>query len=412
MLAPSHNGALPEPDATVVGAGPAGLAAAMALAHQGIATTLIGPPPTPDTLRRETRTTALFGGSIELLKHLGCWSALQTAAAPLKGLRLIDDTGGLLRAPETLFQAAELGRDAFGYNVENARLTAVLYDAASENSRIRLLTQAVTEVRPDTDRVTLLLSDGSRHASRLIVGADGRNSRCRAAAGATTEAWSYPQVAVATRFNHSRPHGDVSTELHRRAGPLTTVPMPGKASSLVWVETPAEARRLMELDDASFALDLEARLGGLLGSISDLGPRASFPLSGLTAKPMARNRIMLIGEAGHVLPPIGAQGLNLGFRDAAWVAHCAGEAKAGGGDIGGDAVVAAYIQARTGDVASRTLAVDLLNRSLLAGLLPADLARGVGLVALGAMPWLRRIVMQAGLGPGGPEPALLRSSSY
>ena len=164
----------------------------------------------------------------------------------------------------------------------------------------------------------------------------------------------------------------------------------------------------MALDAATFAQALAERLHGLLGDIEASGPRAAFPLSGLAAEPIARARVVLAGEAAHVLPPIGAQGLNLGLRDAAWLAEIAGGAAERGQDIGGETTLAAYVQARRGDVWTRGAAVDLLNRSLLAGLLPLDLVRGAGIAALGAFPWVRRLAIDSGMGTGGALPALLR----
>jgi len=330
-------------DAAVIGTGPAGLAAALALAWSGVDVTLIGPAPTGESLARETRTTALFGGSIDLLHHIGFWPDLADGAEALSGLRLIDDTGGVLRAPETLFRAAEIGRAAFGANITNAGLVRALLAGVHRTSNVQFIDGAVAAARHEDACVALTLGDGRIVRAALAVAADGRNSLCRAAAGIAAEAWSYPQAALTTLFSHSRPHGGISTELHRRAGPLTTVPMRGNVSSLVWVDTPGEASRLATLGEAAFAGELEGRLGGLLGAISDIRPRATFPLSGLSAKPLARNRIVLIGEAGHVLPPIGAQGLNLGFSDAAWIAEIAGSAKADGRDLGGDDVLAAYV---------------------------------------------------------------------
>ena len=133
-------------------------------------------------------------------------------------------------------------------------------------------------------------------------------------------------------------------------------------------------------------------------------------MSGLKASPLGRARIALIGEAGHVLPPIGAQGLNLGFRDAAWLAEIAGTANRDGRDVGGSDVLAAYHRARAGDVATRSLAIDLLNRSLFTGLLPADLARGAGLTLVSAIGPLRRLVMREGMEPSGPAPRLLTAA--
>ncbi|HEX6610100.1 MAG TPA: FAD-dependent monooxygenase, partial [Hyphomicrobiaceae bacterium] len=214
--------------------------------------------------------------------------------------------------------------------------------------------------------------------------------------------------ALATKFKHSRAHDNVSTEFHRAAGPLTTVPLSGTSSSLVWVERPEEAARLKDLPTTLFAAELEQRLQGLLGTISDIGPRSVFPLSGLTADRLGRRRVALVGEAAHVLPPIGAQGLNLGLRDAAVLADVAGAAKAAGQDPGADATLAEYATRRAGDILSRTMAVDLLNRSLISGFLPLHLARGAGLHLLGAFPALRQLVMREGMQPSVALPRLMQ----
>ncbi len=395
----------------VVGTGPAGLVAALALARAGLAVTLAGPGPAATAASPDERTTALFGGSVELLRHLGLWPALHDRMAPLTGLRLIDDTGGLLRAPETLFGAAEINAEAFGYNVANRDLVAALWGQVAGTTGIEHRDATLRQLRPEPASISAEFAAGPPWTGVLVVAADGRNSLCRGQAGIAERRWSYPQTAIATRFTHSRPHGGISTEFHRRAGPLTTVPMPGNQSSLVWVEAPPEADRLMQLGPRDFAHELETRLNGLLGSVGSAGPRSAFPLSGLDAEPVARCRTLLAGEAAHVLPPIGAQGLNLGFRDAAWIAEIVGRAARAGQDIGGNAVLAAYIAARRVDVWSRGTAVDLLNRSLIADLPPLDLMRGAGLAVLSAFPWLRNRVMREGQGPTGPEPALLRPAT-
>ena len=392
----------------VVGTGLAGLAAALALAARGIGCELIGPSIDAAAVARDTRSTALFGPSVTLLTRLGVLRAIASDAVPLTGLRLIDDTGGLLRAPEVLFEAHEIGETAFGMNVENAPLLAAMADRVRANPFIRLRETTVAAVAHEERWIEARLSDGCIVRARLVVGADGAQSICRDAAGIASRTWSYPQVAIATRFAHRRPHGNVSTELHRRAGPLTTVPLSGNRSALVWVETPAEAGRLADLIDEAFAGALEMRLGSILGAISEVGRRASFPVAGVAAEVMGARRVALVGEAAHRLPPIGAQGLNLGLRDAAWLADLVADAVADGGDPGDPAVLAAYDRVRRGDVASRTAVVDALNRSLLADLLPIDLARGAGLAALRTIGPLRRLLMREGIRPAGPLPTLMQ----
>lgn len=397
-------------EAAVVGGGPAGLASALALARGGIETALVAPPP-PTGAAADTRTAALFAGSVRLLVNLGLWGRIAPHSAPIAAIRILDDTGRLLRAPETSFSARDVGCEAFGYNVPNQALVDAFWDAARAEPRIHIATAKLRELTPGADAARLALADGAVLDARLVVAADGRASLCRAAAGIETRSWRYEQSAIACAFEHSRPHRGVSTELHRAAGPLTTVPLPGLRSSLVWVERPAEAERLKALPEAAFRRELEARLQGLLGSIGAIGPRTAFPLAGLTADTFGRRRTALVGEAGHVIPPIGAQGLNLGLRDAATIAEGAAEAVAQGRDPGADDVLAAYSAARMTDVTSRVWTVDALNRSLLSDLAPVQLMRGAGLYALKTLGPLRRLVVREGLQPSGAIPRLMREDA-
>ncbi|KAB2911503.1 MAG: ubiquinone biosynthesis protein UbiH [Hyphomicrobiaceae bacterium] len=393
----------------VIGAGPAGLAAALSLSALGVEVTLAAPAFDPARNAGDRRTTALLNASIELLRNLGVWPLCEGESAPLAGIRIIDDRGGLLRAPEILFEAGELGLTSFGANIPNPALNTALNRVAETAPRLmRCATSAVTAVKCGPDRVRLELAEGGRITAGMAVAADGRNSIARAAAGISTRTWAYPQCAIATSFRHAQAHGGITVELHRPHGPLTTVPMPGSASSLVWVEEPAEAGRLAGLDEAAFAAELEQRLQGLLGAITGVTPRALYPLSGLTADCMGRSRVALVGEAGHIFPPIGAQGLNLGLRDAAALAECVADACRRGVDAGSPATLQAYGRARTADVFTRTLSVDLLNRSLLVGFLPVQAMRGAGLHLLANIPSLRRLVMQAGMAPAGPLPRLMQ----
>lgn len=393
--------------AVVVGAGPAGLAAALALANRGLDVALVGPPAAKATSER--RTAALFPASINALRNLGAWEAVATASAPMTGMRIIDETSAMLRSPQVLFEARELDLEVLAYNVPNAALVAALEDAVAAQPRIRRSSPAEAEaVETGADSLTVRLRDGTAVAAQLAVAADGRRSITRAAAGIGVETWAYEQTAIVASFAHSRPHRGVSTEMHRHSGPLTTVPLPGRASSLVWLVKPDEAKRLLALSDAVFTATLESELQGLLGSIGDIGPRASFPMQGLSTDRYGARRIALVGETAHAFPPVGAQGLNLTLRDIAVLAEIAGGATARGEDPGSDAVLAAYDAARRADVKSRTTGVDLLNRSLLAGLGPVDLARGAGLHLLAAIGPLKRLAMRGGMGPTGEQPALLR----
>ncbi|ADH89007.1 Ubiquinone biosynthesis hydroxylase, UbiH/UbiF/VisC/COQ6 family [Ancylobacter novellus DSM 506] len=387
---------------TVVGGGPSGLIAALALASGGLPVTLVAPPRAPDP-----RTTALMDGSVRALEALGLWERLRKDASPLRVMRLVDGTQRLLRAPEVEFRAGELGLEGFAWNLENEVLLAALDDAVAEAAGIERVSGAVRSVADGTEQVVVELDDGRTIAAALVAAADGRNSPCRRAAGIGVKVRDYPQVAVTATLAHSRPHHDVSTEFHTETGPFTLVPLPGDRSSVVCVVSAREAEELLALSEDAFARVMERKARSILGRMSLVSPRGSFPLSQRTAERFAKGRIALIGEAAHIIPPIGAQGLNLGLRDAATLAELVVDAVQAGEDIGGAGVTDAYERRRRADVASRGFAVDLFNRSLLSDLVPVAGLRGLGLWLMGRSPMLRKAVMREGVGPTRDVPRLL-----
>lgn len=398
---------LNSPAAIVVGGGPAGLTAAIALAEGGITTVLAGKrPENPDN-----RTTALLAGSVTALKTLGVWEHCAAHAAPLKVMRIVDDTGRLWRAPEVKFEASEIELEAFGYNIENRYLVDALERRARSLSTLRILDDKVSAVVPQTDTTSVELKNGIALHAALVVGADGRRSLCRDAADIEVDDHRYPQVALTVCVRHSRPHHDASTEFHTPNGPFTLVPLPGLRSSLVWVLDPAKADDFAALDDHDLSGEIERASHSILGKLKVEPGRGLFPLHVATARRFADKRIVLVGEAAHVVPPIGAQGLNLGLRDAATIGELAVGAYRGKHDIGGADVMAGYDRMRRSDIGSRTLAIDLLNRTLLTDFLPAQSARGLGLYMIDRIGPLRRAVMREGVAPAAAQPRLMRGEA-
>ncbi len=379
-------------EVVVVGGGPAGLVAAGLLGCSGVPTVLISPAVGPDT-----RTTALMQGSLKILERIGVWPSLAPKSGALRKLRILDVSGSIIRAPETTFDAQELGLTAFGNNIENNDLLAALREAIAGFAHLSVLTAKVKAVRSEHDHAMVRLEDGTDITARLLIGADGRQSLCRGAAGINAKEWEYPQSALTLNFSHTRPHDNISTEFHRRGGPLVLVPLPGNRSSMVCVDTPAETDRRRSLDNRALAREIERLTHGLLGRITFDGVHGAWPLRGMLAERFAAHRIALVGEAAHVLPPIGAQGLNLGIRDAAAIAKLASDAYREQQDPGSPALLDAYDDGRRSDTRPRKMAIDLLNRSLIADLLPFDAVRAFGLWALRSVPPLRRAVMRRGV---------------
>jgi 2-octaprenyl-6-methoxyphenol hydroxylase len=391
----------------VVGGGPVGLTAAVALATAGVETALVA------KLARasDNRTTALLASSVTALKTLGVWEHCRTRAAPLRVIRIIDDTARLLRAPEVHFAASEIGLDAFCHNIENVHLVAALDASARALPALTFIEDEATAVTVADDRITVTLKGGEPLVARLVIGADGRKSLCRQAAGIATDGEPYRQTALTFNLAHTRPHDDCSTEFHTESGPFTLVPLPGLRSSLVLVVAPDEATRIAGLSEDDLATEIERRSHSILGRTVPEAGRGVFPLSIEAARRFAVGRIALIGEAAHLLPPIGAQGLNLGLRDAAAIGELVVAARRLGTDVGAAELADRYDGARRMDVRSRALAVDMLNRSLLTDLLPLQGVRGLGLYLLERIGPLRRAIMREGVLPRAAQPRLMRGEA-
>lgn len=382
-------------DVVIVGGGPAGLTAAIAVAETGARTALIA----RRTPYADNRTTALLGGSVEFLDSLGVWQRCADKGAALNTMRLVDDTNRLIRAPEVKFVSEEIGLDTFGYNIENRELVTALEARAGELTNLTRIEDDAASVQPGDMQVTIVTARGQTILARLAVGADGRQSISRDAAGIAANRRPLDQVAITFNVTHSRPHRNVSTEFHTPQGPCVFVTLPGDRSSVVWINKPKEADRLMALDDDAFAAAIEKQSHFILGRLTVEPGRHRFPLGIGGPRDLAKNRIVLVGDAAHVVPPIGAQGLNLGLRDASDLADVVRDAGIAGEDIGASDVIARYDRKRRSDIASRTFAIDMANRSLLSDLLPMQMIRAAGMHAMGAIGPLRRLAMREGLSP-------------
>lgn len=376
-------------NAMVVGGGPVGWLSALALAKSGKNTVLVA----RDEPLQDLRTVALMQGSLAFLDTLGLDPKSIEDVAALETMRLIDGTKRLIRAPEVSFVASEIGHLYFALNIPVSGLVKRIQEKLATYSNFTFISGVAEDISWN-DGVRITLDDGQVLSADFVVGADGRNSKIRESADISVKKWNYPQTAFITQFHHSKPHSNISTEFHTETGPFTLVPLSGQRSSVVCVVKPDEAERLLQMPEAELAMDLEKRSQFLLGKLTNFKQRQMFPMASQISEKMASGRAFLVGESGHAFPPIGAQGLNLGIRDVQELAKQLQNASPF--DIEKTAI--AYSKSRRLDVTTRTMGVDLLNRSLLTDFLPVQSLRSLGLFATKTIAPVRKAMMREGLG--------------
>lgn len=391
-------------DILISGGGVAGLAAACAFGSAGFRVTCVEPNPpvtTGDATGADLRTTAFLHPSIPVLEAAGLWQRLAPHAAALQIMRIVD-AGGPVAEPRVIkdFNAADLSDQPFGWNLPNWLLRREMLARLAELPDVTFLPGLATRTVLTRETEALVtLSDGRRIAARLLIGADGRGSTVRQALEIAVKTLRYGQKALAFAVRHPIPHGNVSTEIHRSGGPFTFVPLPDRdgmpCSAVVWMDHAAEIDRRLALPVAEFEAEMMARSCGLLGPLTLISRLTAWPIIAQIAARMAGERTALMAEAAHVMPPIGAQGLNMSLADLTALLDLARADRAG---LGGAAMLDAYHRKRHWDVQARVTGIDLLNRASQIGAQPLRDMRAAALDALYSVAPLRRGLMRAGIG--------------
>lgn len=388
-------------DVIISGGGTPGLTLALLLAQAGITVTLIDPAPLSSFKlgKPEGRTSALMQSALHTLKKAGIWDQCQTHGAPLETLRIIDDsTGGARQQIETDFPASDIGLEYFGINMPNNILRTALALSAVKHKNITLHDSlSLEDYAADDFGVTVTLSNGEILRGKILVGADGRHSPVREISGIKTWQHDYGQTAITCLISHSAAHHNISTEFHRPGGPFTLVPMPGKESSVVWVEKTTDADDFIRLSKQAFEQSLQDRTCNRLGQIKLISNPQACPLTALRAHALTAKRVALMAEAAHVLSPLGAQGLNLSLRDTDCLAQTIIGAAQTGLDIGAQSVLKSYENQRRADVFLRSSGTDGLTRFVSHNIRPVHEMRRAGLRTLSLIEPLRLFAMQQGM---------------
>src|SRR5690554_226048 len=377
----------------VVGGGLSGKAAAHAAARPGFDTLHIAPEAPADR-----RTSALMMPSVDYMQRAGLIASQAPFGVPLSEIRIIDATSRLVRAPETLFCASEFGQDQFGFNFANTMLAQAFDTAIAGLQTFEHAPVVLQSATRREDSWELTLSDGVKLSADLLIGADGKKSAVRGFAGISTKEHAFSQSALVCDLRLERPLGGCSVEFHYENGPFTLVPAGDNRANLVWIDK-ADALEPAKSDPAILGAALAEKSMHLFGAIETASPAVIFPLSTLRVETAGKDGAVLVGDAAHAFPPIGAQGLNLGLRDVEALSKCLSAANPSAFGWAG-IVTRGYAQARQTDLAQTGTFVDSLFRSLLSEWLPAQTLRSTGLWALKTIPALRRGAIRFGMGTG------------
>ncbi|MDQ1848482.1 UbiH/UbiF family hydroxylase [Gemmobacter fulvus] len=393
-----------ETDILISGGGVAGLAAACAFGSAGFQVVCVEPNPPvteADAAGSDLRSTAFLHPSIPVLETAGLWARLAPHAAALQIMRIVD-AGGPVAEPRVVkdFNAADLSDQPFGWNLPNWLLRREMVARLAELPNVRFLPGLSTAAVLTRESAALVtLSDGQRLSARLLIGADGRDSLVRTALGIPVKTLRYGQKALAFAVQHPIPHQNISTEIHRAGGPFTFVPLPDRdgqpCSAVVWMDHAAEIDRRAALPVADFEAEMMERSCGLLGPLRLISRLTQWPIIAQIAARMAGERSALMAEAAHVMPPIGAQGLNMSLADLTVLLDLALADRA---SLGSVAMLDAYHRKRHLDVQARVSGIDLLNRASMLGAQPLRDLRAGALDAFYSIAPLRRTLMRAGIG--------------
>ena len=381
-------------DVTIVGAGLAGLIASIQFSQIGYNVACIDYKGEKDK-KSDMRSTALLLPSINLLKTFGVWGQIKVNACPLQAMR-IRDLSDEKNIAEVKFHAKEIGEEQFGYNVPNQNLYNNLVTFLNKTKNIKVIhNDKFMNVRTRTNATFIELKSGIRIQSKLLIGADGRNSSVRDKLEIHVKTKTYNQHALAFKVKHEQPHENVSTEIYRSGGPFTIVPLAEQnQSAIIWMDNTSKIRNLTKLDDDQFNNAITIRSGNCLGVLSRISELTDWPIKSQITNNTVKERCVLIAEAAHVLPPIGAQGLNMSIQDIKALADIVGKEN----DPGSMHLLSEYEKNRNRDSKLRAKLIHGLNLSSISNKIHTQKARSMAIQLIASSPKLRSFLIEAGLG--------------
>ena len=372
----------------IVGCGIIGLTCALLLSKLNIGIiTIFGSYPKYN----KNKTTALLDSSYNLYRNLNIFNQNNNNLYELRELKIHDR---ILNSGKHLnFKASEINRECFAYNIEDNMLSKLLIKKIINDKNIIHIDQNVKEITYTGDENILTTTENFKYNYKLIIAADGKNSICRNSAKIKTKTVNYNQSAVITRISHLNSHNNISNEIHRIGGPLTSVPLKENTSAIVWLDNPDRMSEI--IDTNQFESFLNHQFINIFVGIKILDKHFAIPMQSIQAQELSKLRTILVGESSHIMPPIGAQGLNLGLRDIAWLYEIIENSNTK--DYGNRNVLREYKNKRWLDIYKRQKAVELLNKSLVSDNTSIKIARKIGLYSLNNFNFIRKFLLTEGM---------------
>ena len=398
-------------DIIIVGGGLNGSLMAIAAANIGFSTIVLDSKDNEASAenRFDGRSYALALSSVRLLKNLDIFEDIIDKSQPILDIKILD--GKLVQGPSQFslhFDNNEIHDGPMGQMVEDRYIRKALFTKISKNEQIDYkFNSSVTEHKKQSGYISVTLNNGKKLNTKLLVGADGRNSELANRAEIKKSGWKYNQSALVCAIEHEADHNGVAWQYFMPSGPLAVLPMTGKRSCIVWTEQNANAKAINLFDETRYTKILAARLGNFLGKFKIIGDRHTYPLELSIADQFIDERLALIGDAAHSVHPIAGQGLNAGFKDIAVLAHIIQDAHNRGEDLGSLGVLKRYEEWRRFDSAQLAYSTDLFNKLFSNENEALRLARNIGLKLLDSIPVAKRNIIKEAAGITGELPRLM-----
>ncbi|WAR46615.1 FAD-dependent monooxygenase [Methylomonas rapida] len=397
-------------DVVVVGGGMVGAAVACALGNSPLKVAVIEaqvPEAFSPDQAHDLRVSALSIASRNILEAVGAWQGVVAKRfCPFRRMRVWEKAG------DTMFNSDDIGASELGYIVENRITQLALLERLSAFDNVTLLMpQTISKIHYDGHGSEIVLADGGMLQAKLLVAADGGQSRVRQAVGLGVTGWDYNQHALVIYVETAYPQQDITWQRFVPSGPQAFLPLPGNYGSIVWYQSPDEVRRLQALSYEQLKAELVKAFPDCLGEITQILGVASFPLKRQHAQGYVKQGVALVGDAAHMINPLAGQGVNIGLLDAAALAEVLIDAQVRGKNIADLAVLKRYEAMRRNENLKMMTVMDVFYQSFSNDVLPVKLIRNIGLGLAQRLTPIRNKVMKAAMGLEGRLPKLARGES-